>query len=354
MKVSRKAQSGVALGIVVAVAAAALVAYRWRTSGFSWHAFASSLEDVDWNWLLLSLVLILGTYVGRALRWEVMLRPLAKNANFVRLLGATCIGFTAVVLFGRAGEPVRPYLISRNEHVSFSSQVAAWVVERILDILMILIIFGIALTQVSHSEIRSSPRIAFILEAGGTAAGLAGLVCLALLVALRQFKGRVQERLLEALAFLPEPMQLRIGTFLTAFGEGAQSTRSSSFTLLLLLYSTLEWVVVVVCFYCIFRAFPATAALGFADTVIVLGFVSFGSVIQIPGVGGGMQIVTVLVLTEFYGVGLEAASSVALVLWLINFVIIVPVGLALAFHEGIKWRNLKNIGEEASAAQGAA
>ncbi len=57
-----------------------------------------------------------------------------------------------------------------------------------------------------------------------------------------------------------------------------------------------------------------------------------------------MQIVTVLVLTEFYGVGLEAASSVALVLWLVNFVVIVPVGLALAFHEGIKWRSLKNIG----------
>ena len=46
--------------------------------------------------------------------------------------------------------------------------------------------------------------------------------------------------------------------------------------------------------------------------------------VQIPGVGGGMQIVTVLVLTEFYGVGLEAASSVALTLWLISFVVIVP------------------------------
>ena len=83
--------------------------------------------------------------------------------------------------------------------------------------------------------------------------------------------------------------------------------------------------------------------LGFTDIVIVLGFVSFGSVLQIPGVGGGMQIVTVLVLTEFYGVGLEAASGVALMLWLVSFVVIVPLGLALAFHEGIKWRSLKHI-----------
>ena len=50
-----------------------------------------------------------------------------------RVFSATAIGFTAVVLFGRAGEPVRPYLIAKKEGVTFSSQVAAWVVERILD-----------------------------------------------------------------------------------------------------------------------------------------------------------------------------------------------------------------------------
>jgi uncharacterized protein (TIRG00374 family) len=337
----------VAVGIAVTAAALALVLYRWRTSGFSWHAFIDSLRNVDWNWLALALVLILGTYIGRALRWEVMLRSLAPNVNFLRLLRATCIGFTAVVLFGRAGEPVRPYLIARNEGVSFSSQVAAWVVERILDILMILIIFGFALTQVSHSAIQSSPRIAVILRAGGATAGIMGAACLALFLGLRQFKGEVQQRLLDALSFLPDPVHARISSSLAAFGAGMESTRSSSFTFLLLLYSMIEWIVIVAAFYCVFHAFPATAQMGFADIIIVLGFISFGSIVQIPGVGGGMQIVTVLVLTEFYSVGLEAASGVALMLWLINFVMIVPVGLALAFHEGIKWRSLKNIGTPA-------
>ena len=346
-----KGRLGLILGAAAALVAVVVMAMRLRSSGFSWRAFVESLEKADWNWLGLALVLILGTYVGRALRWEVMLRPLAGNANFVRLLQATCIGFTAVVLFGRAGEPVRPFLIARNEGVSFSSQVAAWVVERILDILMILIIFGIALTQVSHSEIRSSPKVALILQAGGFAAGVTGLACMALLLGLRQFRGKVQQRIMAGLSFLPATVQARIATFLAAFGEGAQSTRSSSFTFLLVFYSMLEWLVIVICFYCVFRAFPATMGLGFADIIIVLGFVCFGSVVQIPGVGGGMQIVTVLVLTEFYGVTLEAASSVALMLWLVSFVIIVPVGLALAFHEGIKWRSLKNIGtSEAGAA----
>jgi uncharacterized protein (TIRG00374 family) len=341
--VGMKRQLGVVFGVIAAIAAVAFVLYRWRTSGFSWQAFADSLRNVDWNWLALALALILATYVGRALRWEVMLRPLAKHASLLGVLSATCIGFTAVVLFGRAGEPVRPYLIARREGVSFSSQVAAWVVERILDVLMILVIFGIALTQVSHSAIRSSPRIQITLQAGGAAAGVTAFACLALLVGLRQFKGNVQKRLLEGLSFLPAPMLLRIQEFFAAFEEGMQSTRSSGFAFLLVGYTIIEWIVITGCFYCVFRAFPATDRLGFTDIVIVLGFVSFGSVLQIPGVGGGMQIVTILVLTQFYGVALEAASGVALMLWLISFVVIVPVGLGLAFHEGIKWRSLKHI-----------
>jgi uncharacterized protein (TIRG00374 family) len=338
----KKHHWGAVAAVLLLLAAAVFVLYRWRTSGFDWQQFASSLRNVDWAWMSGALGLILLTYVGRSLRWEVMLRPLTRP-DFLGVLRATCIGFTAVVLFGRAGEPVRPYLIARNEKVSFPSQMAAWVVERILDLLMVLLIFGIALTQVSHSAVRHGPGVQHTLQAGGTVAGVCGAACLALLIALRQFKGNVQTRLLEALTFLPAPLHKRFAIFFTAFGEGMQSTRSSSFTFLLIFYSAMEWAVIIGCDFCLFHAFPATASLGLTDIVIVLGFVSFGSVVQIPGVGGGMQIVTVLVLTEFYGIGLEAASSVALTLWLVSFVVIVPVGLILAFHEGIKWRNLRHI-----------
>jgi glycosyltransferase 2 family protein len=60
-----------------------------------------------------------------------------------------------------------------------------------------------------------------------------------------------------------------------------------------------------------------------------------------------MQIATVLVLTEFFGIGFEVASGIALVLWIITWLAIVPLGLALAFHEGIKWRSLRHLEPEA-------
>jgi uncharacterized protein (TIRG00374 family) len=343
--------AGVGVGIAATLAIVAFAVYRWRTSGFAWHEFAAALENVDWSWLTLGLALILATYVGRALRWQVMLRPLKKNTTLWPVFSATVIGFTAVVLFGRAGEPVRPYLIAKKEGVTFSSQVAAWVVERMLDLLMVLVIFGVALSQVSRSAIQHGPRVKIVLEAGGYTAGLTGAACLALLLGLRQFRGGVQKRLMDGLGFLPVAMTAKIAKALESFGEGMESTRSGSRTALLVFYTVVEWCVIAASFRCVFKAFPATRALGMTDVVILLGFVCFGSIVQLPGVGGGMQIVTVLMLTEFFGVSLEAASGIALVLWIISFVAIVPIGLVLAFREGIQWRNLRHI--EPIAAGGA-
>jgi len=329
------------------LAAAVWVAYRWRTSGFAWDKFKGSLSNLDWRWMSAALALILVTYFGRALRWEVMLRPLREGilnpAGLWSIFSATAIGFTAVVLFGRAGEPVRPYLIAKKQGVPFSSQIAAWVVERILDLLMVLLIFGMALTQASHSTIQPGPRMQLVLKASGYTAGLAGAVSLTLLVALRQFRGRVQQRLTVALSFLPERFASRISAFLAAFEEGMESTRSSWFAFLLLFYTVVEWVIIAGAVWCVLQAFPETRGLGLTEVVILLGFVCFGSVLQLPGVGGGMQIAAALVLTEFFGLTLESATGIAVVLWLVTFVAIVPVGLILAFHEGVQWRNLRHL-----------
>ena len=337
----KKRYFGGALLVAATIALLVFAIYRWRTSGFDWSQFASALSHVDWSWILPGVALILATYVIRALRWEIMLRPLAKDPDLRRIFTATCIGFTAVVLFGRAGEPVRPYLIAKKENVSFSSQIAAWLVERILDLLMVLLLFGVALTQVSSSAIEPGPKTRVVLETGGYVVGFIGLGSLALLLALSQFRGRFLHRLLESIGFLPERLRGRLRDAIGAFEEGMQSMRRPSYTALLAIYTIVEWLVIAGGFYCICRAFPVTARLSVADILILLGFVAFGSAVQIPGIGGGMQVAAVVVLTEFFGVGLEAASGVALVLWVVMWVTIVPLGLALAFHEGIKFRNLK-------------
>lgn len=302
---------------------------------------------MNWGWLVLSAFVILFTYYGRALRWQVMVRPIRADSSTWNIFVATAIGFTAIVFFGRAGELVRPYLISVKERVSFSSQMAAWLLERVLDLLMVLLIFGVALSQVPHSGLTPGPHVKTMLEAGGIIIGVAGVGCLALLIAFRNFTEPMRKRLLSAITFLPAAMQDRIDRLLAAFLQGLGSTRANSFVLLLLAFSVFEWILIVICFVCTFHAFPATGRFSLMDIIIFMGFVSLGSAIQIPGVGGGMQVAAIIVLTELYRLPLEVASGFAIALWLVSFVVIVPFGLIFAFREGLNWRNLSHVSEDA-------
>ena len=130
--------------LVFTLLVSALLVWRWREAHFEWKRFFATLTGVDGSWLAVSIVFMLLSYVGRALRWEAMLRPLRPRVSLWNLCSATVIGFTAIVLLGRAGELVRPYLIAIKEQVSFSSQMAAWLLERVLDAVVVLLIFGFA------------------------------------------------------------------------------------------------------------------------------------------------------------------------------------------------------------------
>jgi uncharacterized protein (TIRG00374 family) len=333
---------------VVIGALAAYLALRWRELGFEWEEFKNTFRAVNWSWIAASGAFALLTFFGRALRWRVLIRGVKPDASLWGLTSATAIGFTAIVLFGRAGEIIRPYLISVKERVPFSSQVAAWLLERIYDLLTALLIFGFALSHVQSSGATVGPNLGWVLRVGGFVAGTVGVISLALLIAFSRYAATMERRLLDALGFLPKETLEKVQRFTSAFREGMESSRSRDFVYLVSFYSVLEWTLIILCYVCLFRAFPATVGFELTDVVIFLGFVAFGAVVQIPGVGGGLQVVAVIILTELFGLGLAEASGIAVMIWITTFVVIVPVGLFLAFHEGLNWHKLKNIDQEVS------
>ena len=324
-----------------------LLARRMAASGFDAAAFVSSMARADWTWLVAAWLLCLASYYGRVLRWMVMLRPLAPGARRWDVCSATVIGFSAVVLFGRPGEFVRPYLIARKAQVSFFSQLAAWLLERIYDTLAVLIIFGYGLVAVTHSGQNVGPRMRWVLETGGGFTAITCTLCLAVLAGLQRYSDRLEARICTALGFLKAHHQAKAARIVSAVMDGLRSTRSGRSILLLFAYTALEWLIIFLCFAAVFRAFPETAALAPVATLAYIGFVAFGSIVQIPGIGGGMQIVSVLVLTELFHIGLEPAMTVALATWLITLVGIVPLGALLAFREGLSWKRLRTLEEDA-------
>ena len=335
------------LGAILLLIAVFLLRSELRKRGFRWSVFVSTLEYLQWPWLLAAVGLALTTYLGRALRWAVLLKPLRPRPNMRKLISATVIGFTAVTLLGRPGEFVRPFLIARQEGVPFSSQIAAWVLERIYDLLMVLAIFGFALSRVRNIS-NPGPTLAWVLEVGGWLVWVLSAASLFMLVMIRRYSEAMRTRLMDALGFLSQHRLERASRFLQALVQGAESTRSTKSILLLLLYTLLEWALIVGCYWCISKAFGPALEFSIGDAVTFIGFVAFGTVVQIPGIGGGMQVVAVLVLTKIFGLPVELATSIAVLMWLITFVVIVPFGLVAALDEGLSWRKLRELEREAA------
>jgi len=338
------------LTILASLLVVVLLAYRTRGPTFRWDLFLVTLGHVDWLWLGPSICLILLSNVGRALRWQVMLRPMlgtmshtlhARPIGIWRLTSDTAIGLTAGVLLGRVGEVVRPYLISLQTGLPFSSQAAAWLLERMLDLLAVLLLSGYALMRIPQYSSRLGPKVQDALAAGGYSLALAGALCLILLLAFRDPSRRAQTRILGALTSLPEHQQYRAGQMLEAFSQGVECTRDPQSLALLLGYTLLEWAVIVASSFALFRGFQATRGFGPVDVLVLLAFGTLGSLVQIPGLGGGVQVASIVALTRIYGIPLEAASGIAILLWMVGSLAIVPFGLACAFHEGLNWGKLK-------------
>ncbi len=320
---------------------------------FDVAAFLGTFGRLNPWWLAACVFFSYTTYVVRAFRWAVLLRPLCPKPRFWPLLTANMIGFTAVIALGRAGELVRPYLIANRENVPFASQVAAWVVERLYDSLVAMAAFGFALFYLQNTGFEGQatlgPGLTWALHAGGFVIGLLSAGCPGVLLAMKYRGEQIQRLILRGLRFLSAHRLRRVERVIEAFLEGVQSTKSQSATARLIAYSVLEWLLIAACYACVLRAFGGMVPISLANVLILMGFVSFGSVVQLPGVGGGAQVTAMLVLTEIFSVPIEIATSLALVLWVMIFLAVVPVGVVLALREGLAWSRLGARMREAEA-----
>ncbi len=333
------------LAVIIGLAAVLVAATRWRHGSFDWALFTSTLWAVRWPWLAVAVLIAMASYYGRVLRWAVMIRHLRPHPDLGGLFSATIIGFTAIYLFGRPGEFVRPYLIAIKEKVSVSSQLAAWLLERICDLLTTLLIFAFALAEVERSGAGVGPRLRWAMETGGYLLGGVGLLSLAVVILLRQFPSQFRQRLIDGLEVLPVRWRTKAAELVDSFLNGLEATRSPAGLWGLVWYTVLEWALIISCYFAMFRAFPATSRLGFGDALILIGFVAFGSLVQIPGLGGGVQVVCIVILSEVFKLPVEAATGIALIIWLITFVVVVPVGVVYIVKEGLNWRKIKEIEE---------
>lgn len=337
----------VALGLCGVVA---WLIWRWHSGGgFQGKQFIETWTSANWGWLTASTVCYLAAYWARAERWRVMLQPLRPFPAKGAIFSATAIGFAAVMLMGRPGELVRPYLISIKENTPLSTQMAIWVLERIFDVLLLLTLFGGAVALMAGRTIHGGGAVKWMIQTGGLLAAAIACGCVALLTVLAVWGPHLREKLSPILGWLGDDRKELVLRLVETATNGLASIRQPSLLARALGWSVFHWFVVCICFITALRAFPATADRSWADALVLMAFSAFGSVVQIPGIGGGPQVACTMVLVELFHLPLETAAGMALVIYLVGFMAIVPLGLVLLAKRGLSLTGLRHLREDVSA-----
>ena len=323
---------------------------EWKTFDFS--RFLATFREADWGWLALAGAAIYGTYGVRALRWKIFLDPVKPAAGFGNLLSATVVGFGAVGILGRPAEIVRPYLIARKEQTSISSQLAIWVLERSFDTLILLAGLALALGQMQVvSPDGSVSPVPTWWKPLARVGGMTIVALLVLLIVLRGYYDKLSARLVARLRVLLHPHSGgqwagrldRLADKLALFGEGLHSLRKGRSLALCLLLSVVNWTLIAFSFSAVLAACVPGSDFGAAQAIVFTAVVMGGSLFQIPAIGGGVQVVAVLVLTELFGVHVEAASSTAILIWFLSFIAVLLPAVAIMAHEGVRWASLSEL-----------
>jgi uncharacterized membrane protein YbhN (UPF0104 family) len=341
--------------LVVALAAVGYFFYKFRNAitleGFRWGMVAASLRHSRVSFLLLGIVVIYVCFVIRALRWIRFCRWLGP-AKFWNVYSTTLMGFTCIFLLGRAGEPIRPVLIARKDSLSMPGMFGVYVLERISDAVATLVLAGCALVMLQHGSLAGAAG------AGGAGASivkiarstgvvlLVGLVgAIVFLVYFRYHGAGWLGRKLHDSKWR-QGWRGKVVLLLEGFIEGLQGIRTWGDLGALAGYTGVHWALVAVMYVLVTHAFGGKLAeLSLGAVILVLAFTLVGSAVQLPGVGGGAQLATFLVLTLVLGVEKEPAATAAIILWLVGFASCCIAGLPLLFREGWSMGDLRRMAQ---------
>jgi len=336
--------------LLVAAAALAFFLYKFRNSitlqGFHWSQVGESLRHANLALLGLGIVTIYACFAIRSLRWMRFCRAIGRT-DFWHVYSATLMGFSCTFLLGRAGEPIRPVLIAKKDSLPVAPMFGVYVLERISDMAATAVLAGTALLLFERSGRQFGTNDPMM--AAARSAGILLLVFLVgavlFLVYFRHRGGAWLSHRLENPAWR-SGWREKIAVLLEGFSDGLQGIRTWGDLGVLIGYTAIHWVMVASVYLWVAHAFGGDLAqLTFSGAVLVLAFGMVGSAVQLPGVGGGAQLATFLVLTLILGVEKGPAATMSIVVWLVGFASCCLVGLPLLFREGWSMGELRRMAQ---------
>ena len=312
---------------------------------FAWFLSSANLGDV-WtqvrrarvDMLMGAVLCVAVTYWARAVRWQHLLAPIGPT-RFRTAFRTTVIGFAALSLLpARAGDILRPYLLARQEGLSAPATFATIVMERVLDLITVLMLLAVYVWGFSD-ETTLPARLRGPIEFSSAMAAVAAMALMVVMWVLASHPERIGGLVATAGRILPRRMGATLGSLASTFSGGFAVAREPRTLVTAFLWSFPLWVALAAEAWLVTRAFGID--MPFAGSFLLQALLVIGVAVPTPGAVGSYHEAYRIGATTFFGAPNDAAVAAAIVLHAIGFVPVVLVGLVFMAQDGLSMGRLK-------------
>ncbi len=311
--------------------------YAFR--GVAIDELRTALKSIHYIYLLPALMIVALSYILRAMRWRYLIRSV-KDVKTKDLMSPLMVGFMGNMLPARAGEFIRAYLLSKKESISFSSSFATIFIERLFDlILLLMLLVGTLLFMPDAFNAGEASELADKVKIFGA---VSFFLCMFILLfsALLQFK-REWAMAIVKICIMPFPKSWgdKIIELINSFAGGLLILRDKRGFVATALLSCFIWATFVLTYYPLYFAFGIEDQLPGVSSIIVLCLTVaiFITIAPTPGFLGSYHLGCVTALHGIFGIQKAVALSYGIVAWLVVMGFTVVVGVMYAVKENISF-----------------
>jgi len=334
--------------LIVLALAAGLIA--WFLHNVDLGRVAADIVRAKPEWLLLSLATMFVNLAIRSWRWKYLLEPLGST-TFSSAFRATAVGFAAsTVLPARAGEVIRPYFLARQArytdqaHMSATGAFATIIVERLLDLITVLILLALYVFVFDRDLITTNPVAMVWLKWIGATAGLGSLAALILLFVLAGDPERLGRTLARLGHVVPSKLAGVLARVAEKFARGLGVIRRPRRLFVALMWSFPLWLSIAAGLWAVAVAFGI--ALPFSGSFLIIALLSVGVSVPTPGAVGGFHAAYRYGATAFFGASEDAAVGAAIVAHVLSQAPSLVLGLFFAAQEGLNLAGMQRLARE--------
>jgi uncharacterized protein (TIRG00374 family) len=279
----------------------------WAFGGADPGALWLILRQISLPWVGVLLLVTCATVLLRAWRWQLLMRPFAPAVSLLEASLALAICYTANIAVPRSGEALRALSLHWTRGLPITSVLATVVVERILDLVWLVLFVGISLLLLRGPLAQAFPLLAplSLLALVGCTLLLGGLVLVSL------YRERALALVEAALSRLSRRLAQAVCRLLGTFIHGLEALHSPAVYAEIALSSTLLNLGYALIIYAAFNCFSETSGLGLGAALVIMTLSSIGVIIPTPAAAGPYHFFFSQGLHQLYGVPEAAALACA-------------------------------------------